>query len=188
MENPLVGARRAFGTLFICVSIAVASASVISEIAYVNGLESYYYALIWISTFGIVFGLAAPLLRRLAPSIKKRMRSSFMWPRWAKVLNGACWAGPFAAIIAFPGLYEYLILIGIGLGNLSTYFLIREFSLSSNPEQLIVALVALASIPAAYALDTTIFVLQQDIAIMLSRFFISGAYGAGGTYALLARP
>lgn len=187
MESAALETRRAFGLLFICVSIAVAAGAVISELAYRNGVPLFYYAIIWLGSFGTVFVAAAPRLRRVAPSIKGRMKTSIKWPRPVKILNGLCWAGPFAAIAAFPSFYQYLILLGIGLGNLSTYLLVRQYSGNDNREQLIVAVISLVAIPVAIAIDTTLFASAQDIAVMLSRILIAASYGAGGVFALMGK-
>jgi hypothetical protein len=170
------------------VSIAVVIASCLSEIAYfIIGLQLYYYVIIWLASFGAVFGTSYRCLRKALPAILNRMKTSTRWPTAAKILNGICWAGPFAAIAAFPSLYQYLILAGIGLGNLSTYLMIKKYSNTDNPEQLIVALVSLAAVPAAVMIDSMIFATRQDIAVMLSRIFIGIAYAAGGAFALLRK-
>jgi hypothetical protein len=181
--------RRAFGFLFVAVSIAVIIASVLSEFAYsaTARLPLYYYVIIWLASFGAVFGAGYRYLRKSLPGIQTRMKTSTRWPTVAKILNGICWAGPFAAIAAFPSFYQYLILAGIGLGNLSTYLMIKKYSNTVNPEQMIVGLVSLAAIPAAVMIDSTIFATRQDIAVMLSRIFIGISYGAGGAFALLGK-
>jgi hypothetical protein len=112
------------------------------------------------------------------------MKASTKWSSASKALNAVCWAGPFIAIAAFPSLYQYLILAGIGLGNLSTYFLVKKYSGNDNREQLIVGSVSFASLPLALAIDTTIFSTDQGIAIMVSRMLIALSYAAGGGYAL----
>jgi hypothetical protein len=143
-----VEARRAFGLLFIAVSIAVGSASVLSEIAYaVTNFPFYYYAIIWLVSFGTVFGAFSTRLRKAVPAILSRMKTSTGWPASAKAVNGICWAGPFILIGAFPSLYQYLVLLGIGLGNLSTYFMIKKYSGTDNREQLVVAIICLAAVP-----------------------------------------
>jgi hypothetical protein len=188
LQKSAVEARRAFGVLFISVSIAVVIASFLSEIAYfITSVPLYYYAIIWIVSFGAVFGASSSRLRKAVPAILGRMKASAGWPAGAKALNGICWAGPFAAIAAFPSLYQYLILAGIGLGNLSTYFMIKKYSGADNREQLIIALISLAAIPAAVMIDGMIFATRQDIAVMLSRTFIGIAYAAGGAFALLTK-
>ncbi len=176
--------RRAFGFLFVCISIAVGAGSVLSEIAFLYDAPAILYVVIWLGSFGAVFGAASPRFRRVAPAIKGRMKGSTKWPLGSKLLNAFCWAGPFLAIPAFPALYQYLILLGIGLGNLSTYTLLWKYSGNDNREQLIVALVSLAALPIAFAIDTTLFATHQDIAVMLSRILIAISYAAGGLFAL----
>ena len=106
---------------------------------------------------------------------------------YIKIINGSCWALPFGLIAVFPQYFQYLILLGIGLGNFSTYAFMRLFSNQSNKEQILVGLAALLAIPIAIEIDTSLFVSHQDIAILLSRILISISYAIGGTYALLAK-
>lgn len=188
LQNSAVETRRAFGLLFVAVSIAVGIASILSEIAYVvTNLPVFYYAIIWIVSFGAVFGSFIRRMRKVVPAIVGRMKTSVRWPISAKTLNGVCWAGPFIAIGAFHSLYQYLILLGIGLGNLSTYLLIKKYSGADNREQLIVAIISLTAIPVAVTIDSLLFATHPDIAVMLSRIFIGVAYAAGGAYALLIK-
>jgi hypothetical protein len=188
LQNSAVDTRRAFGLLFVAVSIAVGIASILSEIAYiVTNFPFYYYAMIWIACFGAVFGICSGRLRKAVPAITGRMKTSIRWPNGAKALNGVCWAGPFIAISAFPSLYQYLILAGIGLGNLSTYLMIKKYSRADNREQLIVAIISLVAIPVAVTIDSLLLATHQDIALMVSRMFIGAAYAAGGAFALLRK-
>jgi hypothetical protein len=179
--------RRVFGVLFIGISIAVGTATILSEIAFVNKAPFYYYAIISILTFGITFGIIFGKSRKLISSIGDRIKHSTKWTTGAKVLNGICWAGPFAAIAAFPSLQQYLILLGIGLGNFSTYLLMKRYSGFDNREQMIVGLVSLIALPIVAEINTTLFITKQDIAIMLSRILISTAYGIGGIYGILIK-
>ena len=185
-QNPLE-VRRAFGLLFIGVSIAVGVAAVLSEIAFVNKFPIFYYAIIWFGSFGITFGIILGKYRKIIPSIRGRMKNSVKWPRNIKAINGLCWAAPFMAIGAFPSLYQYLILLGIGLGNFSTYVFMRKYSGLDNREQIIVGLISLAAIPVAIMIDTSLFVTNQTIAVITSRILIAVAYGAGGAYAMLTK-
>lgn len=185
-QNPLE-VRRAFGLLFIGVSIAVGVAAVLSEIAFVNKIPIFYYAIIWFGSFGITFGIILGKYRKIIPSIRGRMKNSVKWPRNIKAVNGLCWAAPFMVIGAFPSLYQYLILLGIGLGNFSTYVFMRKYSGLDNREQIIVGLISLAAIPVAIMIDTSLFVTNQTIAVITSRILIAVAYGAGGAYAMLAK-
>jgi hypothetical protein len=188
LQKSAVETRKAFGVLFIAVAIAVVIASSLSEIAnIITSFPSYYYAIIWLVIFGAVFGASSRSLRKAIPAILSRMKTSTKWSTGAKALNGICWIVPFAAIAAFPTLYQYLILAGIGLGNLSTHLIIKKYSGADNREQLIVAMISLAAIPAAIIIDSTLFATRQDIAVMLSRIFIGIAYAAGGMFALLRK-
>jgi hypothetical protein len=187
LQDPSLVTRRAFGFLFICVSIAVGAASVTTELAYIRNLPPYYVVIIWLGSFGAVFGAGAPKFRKAAVAIRGRMKTSVKWPSSIKAINGMCWAGPFIAIGAFPAFYQYLILLGIGLGNLSTYFLIKKYSNADNREQLVVAVISLVAIPIAAIIDGSLFATHQDIAVMLSRILIAIAYAAGGAYAFLGR-
>lgn len=173
-----------FGIFFIFIALAIALAAIISEIAFLSKVPLYYYTIIWLGSFAITFILLFHDKRSFMHSLQGRMRYSIRWPAKAKVLNGICWAGPFATIVIFPALLPYLVLVGIGLGNLSTYLLLKRYNGIETREQLIVGLLSLATIPITYGMDSSILVVKEDIAIMLSRVFVSLAYAAGGIYAI----
>ena len=187
MESIQCEIRRIFGFLFICVAISVAIASVASEILFLNNLPSYLHGLVWLGTFGMLFGLYFLYFKEKISLIRNRMKHSLSWPLHIKITNGCCWALPFVLIIIFPQYFQYLILLGIGLGNFSTYIFMKLFSNQNNKEQILVGLVALLTIPIAIAIDTSLFVSHQDIAILLSRLLISISYAIGGTYALFSK-
>lgn len=187
LENSALQTRRAFGVLFVAVSAAVGAGAVLSEVAFLNNLPLYYYAIIWAASFGAVFAVAGPRFRRAMPAIRSRMKNSVRWPPAAKALNAVSWAGPFASIAAFPSLYQYLILLGIGLGNLCTYLMMKKYSGQNNPEQLLVGAISLVALPVAFVIDSSLFAQNQDVAVMLSRILIAVAYAAGGAFALAAR-
>ena len=186
MQNSPLEVRRAFGLLFIGVAISVGSASILSEIAFEHQSPLYYYMIIWLGSFAITFGTIFGRFRHILQSIRGRMKNSVKWTRPVKAINGICWAVPFAAIGAFPPLYQYLILFGIGLGNISTYIFMKKFSGLVNHEQIIVGAIALAAIPIAVFVDTS-FVSNQTVAVIVSRIMIAVAYGVGGVYALVAK-
>jgi hypothetical protein len=186
MEQSSLEVRRAFGLLFIGVAISVGTASILSEIAFENKDPMFYYAIIWFGSFAITFGIVFGKFRKILPSIRGRMKNSVKWPSMIKAVNGLCWAAPFAAIGAFPSMYQYLILLGIGLGNASTFIFMKKFSGLVNYEQIIVGGLSLLAIPIAIMIDTR-FVSNQTVAVILSRMMIAVAYGAGGVYALLVR-
>jgi hypothetical protein len=182
LESSSIEIRRAFGFLFICVSIAVVAGAVLSEIVFQNNLPFYYYGLVWVGSFGVTVGVSFRKFAKILPLIRQRMKNSVKWPRHVSAINGICWAGPFVAIAAFPSLIQYLILLGIGLGNLSTYLIMKKFSNQDNKEQMIVGCIAMVSVPVAVFIDTQLEVLQ-DVAVLLSRVLIAISYAAGGIYA-----
>ena len=186
MDYTIRETKHAFGFLFVGVSIAVAAAAILSEIVFVSKSPYYYYVIVWIGSFGITFGATMAKLGKIIPLIRSRMKNSLHWSAGAKLLNGLCWAVPFATIALFPSFLQYLILLGIGLGNLSTFILMKKYSGLTNNEQLIVGAISLLAIPFAFEIDTALFVTSQDIAVMLSRILISISYAAGGLYALFS--
>jgi hypothetical protein len=158
--------------------------TVLSEVVVKYRSPVYEYVIIWVVSFGATFGVIFRKFRRVIPSVRSRMKNSLKWPIGAKVVNGLCWAAPFASIGVFPSMYQYLILVGIGLGNLSTYLLMKKYSDLENREQMIVGFLSLASIPISIGIGMTVFALRHDLAVFLSRMLIAISYAAGGIYAL----
>lgn len=183
-ESQIIEARRAFGILFVTVAMAVAIGTILTEIAFLNNASLYYYAIIWLGSFSITFGAVFSKIRKSIRSIQGRMKNSMKWPTNAKAINGICWACPFAIIPLFPHFYQFLVLLGIGLGNFSTYIFMKIYNSANYREQMIVGLISLAAIPIALGIDMTFFISRQDVAIMISRISISIAYGVAGIYAL----
>ena len=66
----------------------------------------------------------------------------------------------------------------------STYLLLKRYNDISSHEQLIVSLVSLAAIPVTFEVHSSIVEIIGDVAILLSRIFVSLAYAAGGIYAI----
>jgi hypothetical protein len=194
-NNGIGQENQLFGIFFIAIAIAVALASILSEIAFLNRLSLYYNAVIWIGSFVISFTSLLYNKRNIIwSSLQNRMKNSIKWPIHAKIINGMCWAGPFAAIALLPSLFPYLILAGIGCGNVSTYLLLRRYrdinDKNSNNRnaaghgQFIVGLISLTAIPIVFEVQTSMFIVREDIAVMLSRILISFAYAVGGIYAI----
>lgn len=175
--------RNSFGVLFITVSIAVFFGAVLSEIVFLNKLSFYFYPVVWIASFATVFGITIRRFKKSIVMIRNRMKNSISWNPKIKAINGISWAVPFLLIGVFPSITQFLILLGIGLGNLTTYMFMKKFSSQNNKEQLIVAVLSLLSIPIAVFVDSSL-VVSQDLAIMISRILISISYGVGGVYAL----
>jgi hypothetical protein len=164
--------------------MAVAIGTILTEIAFLNNASLYYYAIIWLGSFSITFGAVFSKIRKSIRSIKGRMKNSMKWPTNAKAINGICWACPFAIIPLFPHFYQFLVLLGIGAGNFSTYLFMKIYNSTNYREQMMVGLISLAAIPIALGIDMTFFISRQDVAIMISRISISIAYGVAGIYAL----
>lgn len=183
MSSTAVNVRRAFGLLFIMVAVAVFLGAVINEEIFLNGLPFYFYPIGWIGSFAVVFGVNVRRLKRSMTMIRHRMKNSTSWGIKIKSINGLCWAAPFLLIGVFPDMAQYLILVGIGLGNMSTYIFMKKFSGQDNKEQFIVAGLALSSLPIAAIIDYSLSA-AQDLAVMISRILIAVSYGAGGIYAV----
>jgi hypothetical protein len=179
--------RRAFGILFLAVSAAIGFGSVLTEIAFIRRLPNFSYLIIWVSSFAVTFAVLFGKFRRSIYVVRNRMKNSIKWPANVKAVNGLCWAGPFIAIPIFIHFYQFLILLGIGLGNISTYLLMRKYNKLDNREQMIVGLISLFAIPFAIWIDSIMFSTRQDIAVMTSRILISVAYGTGGIYAITSK-
>lgn len=187
MEHSFSEIRQAFGIFFINIAIAISSGSILSEIAFRNDFPLYSYGLIWIIVFGLVFGLQFQKLKMVFSSIRQRMKSSTKWSLPAKVINGVCWALPFILIAFFPEFSQYLLLLGIGFGNVSTFIFMKKFSGLRNKEQLMVGVISLVLILPAYVIDSSVFSDTQDIAILISRLFIALSYAIGGIYAIYSK-
>ena len=187
---------RLFGIFFIAISIAVALASVLTEIAFLNKWPLYYSVVIWIGSFVIIFISLLYNRRNLIwSSFRNRLKNSIKWPLHAKIINGICWAGPFAMIAVLPSLFPYLILAGIGFGNLSTYILLKKYrnknynnhnSSDASQGQLVVGLISLIAIPVVFEVYTMLTI-REDIAALLSRYLISFAYAVGGIYDIMIK-
>jgi len=184
MTHSILQIRRAFGIFFINISILVFSGSIVSEIAFRNDVPLYYYVMIWIIISSLIFGLQFKKFKLIFSSIRQRMINSTKWSLQIKTINGLCWALPFALIAFFPEFLQYLLLLGIGLGNISTFIFMNKFSGLNNKEQLLVGITSLALILPAFEIDSSFFLENQDIAVLLSRLFIAVSYAVGGIYAL----
>ena len=187
---------RLFGIFFIAISIAVALASVLTEIAFLNKWPMYYSVVIWVGSFVITFIFLLYNRRNLIwSSLRARLKNSIKWPLHAKIINGICWAGPFSIIAVLPSLFPYLILAGIGFGNISTYLLLKKYrninynkhnSSDANQGQLIVGLISLIAIPIVFEVYAMVTA-REDIVSLLSRYFISFAYAVGGIYNIMVK-
>jgi len=187
MEYTSQQIRHSFGILFLNVAISVAAGSILSEIVFLSNLPLSYHGFIWIAVFGLVFGVQFRRFRLILPLIRQRMKKSTSWPISAKFINGISWSLPFVVIVVFPEFTQYLILLGIGLGNLSTFVFLKKFSGLGNVEQLLVGMISIVMLPVAIEINLLGLIEHQDIEVLLSRIFISIAYATGGFYALLKK-
>lgn len=84
-------------------------------------------------------------------------------------------------------MHEYLILAGIGLGNISTFTIFLLSNKIKNKDQLIVGLISIISIGIIFFLYNG-KVIEKSDGEFLARIFISIAYGIGGIYSLVIKP
>lgn len=179
---------RVLGFLFISIAIAVLIGTIIGEFLSNFDIPLYYHLLSWAFIFTLILGIAFTKMKNMLHSIRNRMKNSIKWPLYAKIINGISWAGPFLAIAAFHSYAQYLILLGIGIGNISTYLLIKSYSNYDNKEQLVVGMIAVLTIPILFSVDMVMnsTLVHQHI-LALSRIFVAISYGTGGIYALIDR-
>ena len=179
---------RVSGFLFLAIAIAVLTGTVISEILSTYKIPIYYQLLSWLLIFALILGITFMKMKNMFHTIRNRMKNSIKWPLWAKTINGLSWAGPFLMIPAFHTFSQYLILLGIGFGNISTYLLIRSYSKYDNKEQFVVGIIAVLMIPVLFSVDMfTHSNLVHHHILALSRIFVAISYGVGGIYALIER-
>jgi len=179
---------RAFGFLFISIAIAVLIGTITNELLSRYHIPIYYQLLFWVMSFTVILGTTFLRMKNTFYSIRNRMKNSIRWPLYAKIINGLSWAGPFLAIPVFHSFSQYLILLGIGMGNISTYFLIKSYSNYDNKEQFVVGIIAIFMVPVLLLIDTVLAhsIIHEHI-LALSRFFVAASYGMGGIYALIER-
>jgi hypothetical protein len=113
------------GILFIFISLAVFSATIISYIIDLKVDYFFIHILVWILCFFIYFLIFKSKIIQSLHIIRNKIRKSTGWSPMMKLINGLCWAAPFGLGALIPSIHEYLILAGIGLGNLSGDFLAR---------------------------------------------------------------
>lgn len=184
MSRKSDGVRRAFGLLFMTIAIAVAAAAMLSELVLLYHGPLVYYAIVWFSSISVAIGLLFSRSPGIVHNLRERFRESRGWPKIMKAVNGLSWATPFALIPVFPAYYPYLVLLGIGLGNISTYLVFRHMRASAFREQLIVGIISLAALPLLVAIKS-LNAVSDDVLMLLLRLCIALAYGVGGMYALI---
>jgi hypothetical protein len=177
--------RRAFSSFFIGIAVGVAVASILSEFAYRYNAAALFYAIIWVG----ILGGTVYALRAMRPDIFKVMNWRFAravnWPTGLKVTNGICWAAPFAMILVLPDYYSFLVLLGIGLGNASTYLISKRVDGISFSEQLVVGAISLGALPVIMLIGS-MHIFSADLIQLFARLSIALAYGTGGMYAFIS--
>jgi hypothetical protein len=103
-----------------------------------------------------------------------------------KIINGFCWAAPFGLGALLPSIHEYLILAGIGLGNLSTFMIFMINNKLKNMDQFIVGLTSIISIGIIILLYKE-NIIDKSSGDFLARILISVAYGIGGIYSSMIK-
>lgn len=183
MDKNLNAVRRAFGLLFVTIAIAVAVAAMLSELILLYNGSMVYYAAVWFSSICVAIGLLFYRSPSVVHNLRQRFREGTGLPKIMKAINGLSWATPFALIPVFPAYYPYLVLLGIGLGNVSTYIIFRHMHGFVFREQFIVGVVSLSALPLLVAIKS-LNAVSDDVLLLLLRLSIALAYGIGGTYAL----
>jgi len=174
------------GILFIFISLAVFSATIISYIIELKVDYFFIHILVWILCFFIYFLIFKSKIIQSLHIIRNKIRKSTGWSPMMKLINGLCWAAPFGLGALIPSIHEYLILAGIGLGNLSTFIIFMVNDKIKNTDQFIVGFISIMSI------GIIIFLYNDDIIAkssgdFLARILISIAYGIGGIYSSIVK-
>ena len=174
------------GILFIFISLAVFTATIISFILDQKSDNFLIHIIVWILSFFVYFLIFKSKIIQSLHIIRNKIRKSTGWSPMIKLINGLCWAAPFGLGALIPSMHEYLILAGIGLGNLSTFIIFMVNNKIKNMDQLIVGLISLMSI------GIIILLYNYDIIVkssgdFLARILISVAYGIGGIYSSILK-
>ncbi|HEU5460696.1 MAG TPA: hypothetical protein VFU79_00340 [Nitrososphaeraceae archaeon] len=174
------------GILFIFISLSVFSATLVSFIIDLTVDLFFIDIIVWIVCFFIYFIIFKSKIIHSLQIIRNRIRKSTGWSPGIKLINGLCWAAPFGLGAIIPSYHEYLILTGIGLGNLSTFIIFMINNKIKNMEQFIVGLISLMSIGIIILLYND-NIITKSSGDFLARILISVAYGIGGIYSSIVK-
>ncbi|RMF30541.1 MAG: hypothetical protein D6752_03895 [Candidatus Nitrosothermus koennekii] len=161
--------EKAIGVLFISIAVGIFIPSILS--IFIEGMT----VIIWLISVTISILLAFILFKDLKPTLKHIFSNSSKWSNKMKIVNGIAWALPFLLASIYPTFYPYLILLGIGLGNLTTYIMIRSMNGFTTRGQALVGIISLSFLP----LIAIIYNLGFD-ASHIMRLLVAVAYGIGG--------
>jgi len=179
-ENNNNDQHSIFGIFLIFIALSVALAAIVSEFAFLNKVVLYYYVIIWIGSFAVTF----VSLFHNKSAIQRRMKNSLRWStnakssKWGVLVRTIC----HNSDISFP--FTLFSVSWYWIRKFSTYLLLKRYNDISSHEQLIFSLVSLAAIPVTFEVHSSIVEIIGDVAILLSRIFVSLAYAAGGIYAI----
>ncbi len=174
------------GILFIFISLSVFSATILSFIIHLKFDFFLMDIIIWIGCFFIYFIIFRRKIILSLHIIRNKIRKSTAWSPSVKLINGLCWAAPFGLGALIPSIHEYLILAGIGLGNLSTFIIFMVKNKLKNFDQFIVGLISIMSIGIIILLYNE-NVIDKSSGDFLARILISVAYGIGGIYSSMIK-
>lgn len=174
------------GILFIFISLSVFSATILSHIIHLKVNYFFLDIIIWVGCFLIFFILFRGKIIQSLHIIRNKIRKSTAWSPYMKLINGLCWAAPFGLGALIPSIHEYLILAGIGLGNLSTFMIFMINNKLKNMDQFIVGLTSIISIGIIILLYNE-NVIDKSSGDFLARILISVAYGIGGIYSSMIK-
>ncbi|GIU71850.1 MAG: hypothetical protein KatS3mg003_2388 [Candidatus Nitrosocaldaceae archaeon] len=161
--------EKAIGVLFISIAIGIFIPSILS--IFIEGIT----VIIWLISITISILLAFILFKDLKYTLKHIFSNSSKWSNKMKIVNGIAWALPFLLATIYPTFYPYLILLGIGLGNLTTYIMIRSMNGFTTRGQALVGITSLSFLP----LIAIIYNLGFDASYIM-RLLVAVAYGIGG--------
>jgi hypothetical protein len=173
--------------IFLYISLSVFTATIISYFTPKSLDLVYIYLLIWLGCFSFFFFVFKSKIIKSFYTIRNKIKKSTNWSISMKIINGICWALPFSLGIIIPSMHEYLILAGIGLGNISTFTIFLFSNKIKNKDQLIVGLISIISIGMIFFLYNG-KVIEKSDGEFLARIFISIAYGIGGIYSVVIKP
>ena len=173
--------------IFLYISLSVFTATIISYFTPQSLNLVYIYLLIWLGCFSFFFFVFKSKIIKSFYTIRNKIKKSTNWSISLKIINGICWALPFSLGIIIPSMHEYLILAGIGLGNISTFTIFLLSNKIKNKDQLIVGLISIISIGIIFFLYNG-KVIEKSDGEFLARIFISIAYGIGGIYSFVIKP
>lgn len=184
-DQPYPESKKSLAILFIIIFLSITLATVIDLLISTFEPLSYLTTIVWWTIFVILVIVMTYHFRSLILPLQNRLKSGISWPLSAKLANGLSWAGPFAMIPIFHTAYPYLVLLGIGAGNICTYELLKRYNNESNMGQYLVGISSISFIPLLLIINYAVLQNSTEEALLVSRLLVGIAYGIGGLYVLL---